>query len=320
MPYYYIVDIHAEERKHRFIRKMQVCDMLSKMYLEFGHFGFQAKHYSEIKAKQFWIFDGIVPTHREVSQFGTKNIKWYIKNQIPFSHKIWNGSYFHGLSQFGKIKEPTNKQGGGFYPSMVWWSSKKLMSIVKAAPFGGKIIVDKRSDEIRWSVAPCLLLPFDEKSFSFMAGVLSTGRLVESNGFQYAVYTKSCSKWISKWGIPIEKRWGKGEVLISPFWPAMLESYMPDVAKGWVDLKKPFEAATYSAILWRVYSNFDFQPDLIPYLPGRRCIFYTFGNDKLGATKHLELLRVEKGLTQLDDRFRVLIQQIQPENGKVLRK
>jgi len=307
MPFHYIVDNSAGLRHKRYVRKIQVCDLISRMSLALGGMGNHVRRYTEIAAKPYWFFDGVVPVKTEVSKIKLKNIKWYIRNHIPCQGKIWNGSYIHGVAQFGKIVEPKLVSGGRNYPSFLWWSSKKVLKIISFSPFGGNIAIQGKTLRRRWSLVPSLLLPYDEESLSFMAGVLSVGRLFESKGKTLAVYNRSCEKWIRKWGIPIEFKWKTGEICISPFWPALLEEYMPPEAREWRDLRNPIHGSTYAAILWRTYKDEDFKPGKIPYLLGRRSIFYNYGNDELGAMKHLEKMRVEKGLTQLDERFRRLI-------------
>ena len=139
-----------------------------------------------------------------------------------------------------------------------------------------------------------------------MAGVLVSGCKYELNGSAYAIYKKSIVPYFEKWKIPIEGyKWGKP--YISPIWPALFSLKMPEEFKEyWYNIDNAFNANLYSAILWKTYVGNNFKRNGIPYLKCRRWIYYHHKCEE-GAMKKLEMLRLKKGLVELDYLVRDMI-------------
>ena len=83
---------------------------------------------------------------------------------------------------------------------------------------------------------------------------------------------------------------------------------MPNESKKWLNIKKAFNVNIYAPILWKTYINNKFTVDGIPYLKARRSIYYEFKCDD-GAMHRLDMLRVDKACTELDNRVRQVVKE-----------
>ena len=279
--------------------QFECCSVVSDIILFNGRKGI-----TQDSIDQKWNYDGYPPSVSTVYNLVKyKHIKWYIRNHIIVEDKIWNGDFIHGLSTCGRIKWQKK-----IFPSFLWTSNDWMMDILKESPFYGKITAYKNEASMsalyKWCDVPALYLPYGEKSISFMAGVLATGKTMEKNGEMYANYSKLALPYIVKFGIPIEYSSPNNIYnLVSPIWPAILTDYMPSSCKKWLDIKHGgYKSEMYAPILWRMYVSNDIQRGGIPYLNSRRWVYNHFGTIEDTEQQWLKL-----GLSQLDNRFRVAI-------------
>ena len=309
-----LINVYAGTQQEAYIRRLQLCDLIARIWLCEGWSPLQylfKKSFNSALIKKYWQFTPPYPFPSDFRTYTitTKYILWYIHTHIV-PNTIWNGSFYYGFSQIGKIH--CHPQ---YLPYALLWTSKRWETIAKTSPL--PIMVQKYSARhpVRWRKALPLMLPHDENSLSFMAGVLAVGVPVMVSNVLYASYPKPCEKWFRQWNIPIErvtaatKKVNHPRLLIAPFWPAMLEAYMPRAATGWLvqhDLSP--QSVLYASILWCIYRHEPFHKvNMIPYLPASYVSFELFKTDELSRRKNLERKWVEHNLTNLDGRFKKIV-------------
>ena len=229
---------------------------------------------------------------------------WYIHNKIGVDYPVWSADFLHGLMSHCKIR-----WNGRSFPSCEWCNNSDITMLLQVSPFGGRMFMPENNTRHRWMNVPALCLKFNDTSIAFVAGLMSGLKKVERNGNCYAMFYQRALPYFKKIGIPIEGECGQGAYLISPLWPALFVDYMPlGLYQKWLEIKKPYGADVYAAILWKTYVDNEFVSGGIPYLKARRTIYYEFECEE-GAMKKLEKLRVEKNLTELDNRIKTVVQE-----------
>lgn len=308
--HYFILDLYKERRRKSYLRNMILCDFMSRIMLANGfvnwkhYIDWQANDRFQSKMKDFWVFNVIPPSPKELHAIGTKHIKWYISKHVTVQDKIWNGSFLHGLAQSGKIMY-SSKTFNGLKTHL----RKRIRYIIGVCPFVGRISDKGEKDGLEWFNVPALSLPHDPKSNSFMAGVFSMGQEYRhKDGLVYARYSHKCKKWFEKWGIPIEGYTpNKLNCLISPFWPSLLHEWMPPILRTWRRIPHAAQASKYAAILWKVYCDEQFVRGGIPYLLNRDAYGTMFSSEDKTLSQSIRGMWVECNLTMLDDRLKELI-------------
>lgn len=309
-----LINAHAGRQQNAYIRRMQVCDLLARIWLCEGWQPIGKlflKSYDTVLIKKYWQFSSSYPYPSEFTNniVSAKHVLWYIRTQMEHS-PIWNGSFYNGLAQAGKIG--CKKSG---FPYVMVWSSKRWRTILRASPLPVNLCEYSSNYPQRWGNALHLVLPHDENSFSFMAGVLASGVPVLVSDLLYASYPPSCEPWLRKWHIPIERvvnanqKIRHNKFLIAPVWPAMLEAYMPRIATGWLTKHQLSpQSVLYASILWCVHKHAPFDHiDVIPYLPHGDTSSELFKTETLSRRENLERKWVELGLNNLDDRFKKIV-------------
>lgn len=291
---YPLVDIyHGVPEK----RLEQMYLTIAKVALKYGHHA-RLKPYSRDKLVEFWD-DPEIPRPSGSTFFHTiklPTVKWFIYHKITLEDKIWNADFIHGFARNGKIK--WNKKS---YPTLHLYNNKSLNELILLSPFGGEL------NYRRWSYVPALYLKHSEESMSFLAGVLAGGNIVEINGEQFSGHKYWVKPLLTNLGIPIEREtaFRTKEVFISPIWAAIMTLWMPEeVREKWTTLSKPFGTDEYCPILWKTYVSSKFPTKGIPYLRSRRHLYY-----KYQSIESIKRMRVSKGLTTLDNRFREVMHQ-----------
>ncbi len=314
-------------------KRLQCSDLLVKLIMAKGWKHDVIKNYSQIEAANYWQFNGLIPTKIELGAIKSAHLLWYIRNNVPFQDPIWNGSFLNGLCRGGSIKNPRRVSKLSFE----WWNNKSIFNLLKENPFAEQPVYNPFKGRYNWS-SISLGLEFDKKSMSYLAGVMACARPYIHPGPEkklwgtFASFPPKMMEDLKALKIPIEKH-NKKRILISPVFPALLQPYMPPVARIWGKVKNPYRGMVYSAVLWKTYGLFEFTKNAIPYLVSRRNIFYKFKTDELtkdtnitnikkgtngtngtGAMNRLDKLWVEYNLTELDSRFRMAIQSVPVPN------
>jgi hypothetical protein len=293
---------YLSERKK--LKKLKRCDLAARAVLKYGYL----KKLTEKEIEEFWDEENTPSVGTLNRVISAKNIKWYIRNHISIDDPIWNGDFIGGLTKAGKVSWHKKH-----YPTFKWWGSPILATILKDCPFHGKVKDGKSQKSEKhyylWKKVPALYLQNDKNTLSYIAGLLATGKEYAFEGNTYALYHTSVMEELSEYGIPVVRRTEVWErPLISPFWPALFTRFMPQSChEYWLNIKKPYLASEYAAILWLTYADHRFEKGSIPFLKSRRMVFYDFKNDR-GAVKSLQRLRVEHDLINLDPLIRECIQ------------
>jgi len=276
----------------------------SLMALKYGGPRDGYANYKEEYIREFWNYDAPYPTFNSFRKnVKVATIKWFIRNQIVLKRdRIWNADFLQGITQHGRVRWNIRE-----YPTFYWQWNETILDLIKEAPFGGGIYSNKPA--YRWVNVPALYLKSSEDSLSFIAGVLIGGQEHKKEGKIYAKYLIHIEPYLKKWGIPIEYYSPKKQyLLISPIWPALFSLWMPDKFKQkWLKIKKPAETEIYAPVLWKTYVNTNFHSKGIPYLRSRRAVYNDFQGEEVGVARKLEVLRVERNLTELDNRVKEAI-------------
>jgi hypothetical protein len=283
--------------------KMKVCAMLSEIAIVHGAFNCN----DEI-VYRYWHYPEYVPPVSRLRKIvSLKNIKWYIRNFIEVQDTIWNADFLRGLTRYGKIKN--GKIG---FPTFYWFNNEEIEEILEFAPFfGKKSYAWERKDHrfkghYMWRTVPALMLKYSDKSISFMAGVLATGKVEQKakrrkkdkDEIVYARYNLKIEPLLKQWNIPIEKKSQFG-VYISPFWVALFTPWMPSCCQKWNNFKTAYKAKDYALIMWKVFTNKDIRTKGIPYLISRRAYYKNYG-----SIKGLERRWVDEKLVEIDSRVK----------------
>lgn len=292
---YYIVN--NAKKRYDPENKLRTCEVASKLRLYHGRI------YSEDDIRKAWTYDLPYPSLDKIRQIvSVKNIKWYINTHTDalIIDPQWNADFLMGMLQWGQIHyNPV------FFPSFRWYGNPDLLLAIIHSPFAGRMINGGHQPKRRliWSDVPALCLKFSTDSVEYMAGVLSTGIIEASKNKVLVKYNRNVAKILESWKIPCEHK-NKQWFYISPFWPVILQNYMPDILKEkWEFVPKAYRAQEYSSILWKIYTGKDPVADKMPYILSRRMIFY-----KYGSMKKMRDLWIENHLVELDIRFKKVVQ------------
>lgn len=245
-----------------------------------------------------WKYSPYPPTVRYLRRVSVKNLKWYINNYVEVNDPIWNSDFIHGLSTFGRVQWSSMR-----FPAFYWNHNKAIFEILKSSPFYGEL-TDGDSQFYSWHGAPAFYVKYDEKSISFMAGVLATGKIESIGGETYIKYSKYITKYLEQWGIPIERRSPNEKFsYISPLWSALFTKFMPESRSDLLDIKNGgCKSNLYATIIWRMYISNYIKRNGIPFLKSRRWVY-----NHLGAKDNSEEDWLKLGLSQLDKRIRSVV-------------
>lgn len=284
-------------------------ELASLIAIKYGGKGDMSKRYKRYKPEyiyEFWKYGPPYPHLTTIAiRIKTGVIKWFIHNKLNYvSDSIWNPDFLMGLMNHGKLNWNVKN-----YPSFKW-NNDEIKNLILKCPYGG--IIGKN----KWINVPALYLKYSEDSISYIAGVMAGAKIEEVDGYMYASFNKDCIKHIIKCGIPVDrvckhmflKSESKNRYLISPIWPALFSIKMPEEAGNkWLNIKKAYGVDCYAPILWRVYVDGSYPKGGIPYLKSKRTIFYQNECEE-GATKKIERMRVEKGMTEMDNKVKEIVQ------------
>lgn len=307
---FYLIDVNEEKNIKKYKRQMMVCDAFARTLL-FCDFG-KSKDRIE-KCMCFWSFNETKRYKYETLKLiDSSSILWYIKNKITVQDEIWNGSFLHGLANYGSINNITKT-----VRQFSWWSNEEVFHTLDQSPFGGtlsnRFLIAHRARgksmhrKFRYS-SYAYYLPYKEYSPSYVAGIMAGGKIIQENGYSYAQYPKRVRSIFEFMKIPIEKvnklKQLKSSFFVSPFWPALFESLMPEKSRIYSSVPKAYMADSYAAVLWKIYTTCDFVTGAIPYLPSRRWIYYNYKTDDEAVIKFLERKYVDWKLVELHNVFR----------------
>lgn len=271
------------------------CAVISEIVLFKGIKGLDQKTF-----ESQWGYNSNPPSIVYIRNFiKSRNIKWYIHNFINIVDPVWNGDFIHGLSTIGN-----KKWRNPHFGTLEWSRNHQIHDILSECPFHGNLSKQKTT-LMYWFSVPALHLKYDEKSVSFMAGVLATGKIRKRNNNIYACYNKKSAEYIRSWGIPIEYTSNTKRInLISPFWPSLFTFNMPVCCDKWLKIKNGgYKSHIYASTLYRMYVSNYIERNKIPYLKSRRWVY-----DQIGNIKDTEMFWLKSGLTQLDNRIKKQIQ------------
>jgi hypothetical protein len=294
---FYICEPKRYKKLH--IDKLNYCEVLSILRLYHGAM------FSEEDIKAHWVHGPIYPSRPTiVNGITVKNLKWYINTHTAelVKYPEWNPDFLMGMLQWGEVLYSRYN-----FPSCRWYGNVELFIALNCCPYAGKKNGDKwkPGDRFIWSIVPALCFSYSSESIEYMAGVLSVGltETIRDKGV-LVQYNNRVGKLIRQWNIPIEHSTKKA-VYISPFWPILLQDYMPDVlSKRWKIIHNPpYKAGEYSSIMWKVYTGKDPVVGKMPFLLSRRTIFYRYG-----SLRALKDMWVKNHLVELDSRFKKVVQ------------
>lgn len=254
--------------------------------------------------RRLWKYDDC-PLLSEYKKIGIKEVKDCIKNRISCVDGIWNSDFLMGMVRGGKLK--TYKWR---FPSLYFNENQNMSDLIKTSTFGGKYkeyVCRYSGKKCGWSGVPALCLSYKDSTISYLAGFLAIGKFFIKDAYTYILYDLKHEEYLKSIGVPIEckiKFRKNSYLLISPIWPALLSYKMPEKFRDrWLEVKNPYGAEDYAAVLWKTYVSNNFHPKALPWLKCRRSIFYEYKSEE-GAMTKLERRRVGKGLTELHNNFR----------------
>jgi hypothetical protein len=253
------------------------------------------------KAEEFFengIYDSIIA----LKTINVKNVRWHLHNKVEIDDPIWNADFISGITQSGKIL--WGKVG---FATFTWYGIPILVDIFEDSPFYG--VVQKNPSSLSgkhpysWRGSPALYLKPSKKTVSYVAGVLSAGKVSEHKGKKYIAYKPSCKACLEDFGIPIERE-TCSSLFISPFWPALLTIHMPECCRDYfLKIKKAYRGEEYAAIMWATHASHYIIKGGLPFLPSRRTVFYRYKSAE-GTLKTLQRKRIEYDLLGLDKRIK----------------
>lgn len=294
---YYIYD---KTRNANQIKQMRMFDVLSKIVVFhwYKSTDLMLKDADEYIAR-YWTWDKYPPSTWTFKEYcETSKILWYIKNHLQIERSIpWNTDFLQGLVKNGDLIPD-------IYPSFRWQGYFHIIDLLQDCPFSGKLSnkceTRQYKDYLYFKYVPAFLLSYSEKTPSFLAGILSGGKIIKVNGYNYLKYNKRVIPYFEYFGIPIEEKHHLG-ILISPIWAALFTLYMPEYSKKmYLGIKKAYKVDIYAPVLWRTYvSENDFISKGIPFLKSRRMVLYDHQCEE-GAWKKLDKLRFTNNLNMLD--------------------
>jgi len=298
-----ILDSIKKEKKKK--RLCLIHEMLARMALKYGYPGSLNK-YNANCIEEFWNDNSNPPSLDYLNQIITlEHIKWFIHNMIIIEDEIWNADFLYGFIQNTQINWNSKK-----FPIVNWQENNNITKIIQVIPFGGQY--SKKQDMETWANVPALYLKHSAQSSSYIAGLLSCGKIYEYDNYKFAMYEYNNAKeQIAKLGIPIEKNIDN-KILISPFWPALLSFKTPKIINNWYNIKNAYNANLYASILWKTYVDTKFIRSGIPYLKSSRSIYYTYKCEE-GAIRYLEKQRLVTNLVSINVIFRDIVQYLANE-------
>ena len=308
--HYFLVDILKDNRRKKYIRKMEVLDFYSRVFLAKGYF---SRKYSPPNLVDFWQFNIIPPSRKEDLRIRPSDIMWYINKHITIQDKIWNGSFLHGLAQFGTVSRGIFPNTNPSFLCLETPYIRRIPYILYFCPFGGTKEMYEKT--FKWSNVPALSLFHDVKSYSFMAGIFSMGEEYTDDGRVYAEYDIKMKKWFKEWGIPLEKI-VNDKVLISPFWPSLFHEWMPLPIRMWRNIEHAANAEKYAGILWKIYRYGQIKRDGLPYLREVMYYFRKYTTPEKILGQNMKRMWVDCGLTTLDNRIIDLLRGQQKQTKK----
>lgn len=296
---FFLID---QEHNKKHIYLMKAWETLSKIVLFEGYRKIFA--YEDRIIHKYWNHTKKPPSYYFFkTHFSIKNVKYYLHNSISIDDPIWNPDFLNGITVCGvKIHAKTHFNVFRFN------NLAPVEELLESCPFPGeKDETWKRGNRVenyRWK-SPSLSLKFSEKTISFMAGVLATGKIEVVNGQTYIKYNQKVAAKLREWKIPIEITESKFpfRVYISPFWATLFTPWMPPCSQKFLDVKKPFKAKEYALIMWRVFGSKKIATEAIPFLMCRRSFFIHYGK-----VQDFERIWVEQKLTEIDSRVGKAIQ------------
>ncbi|MFA5312345.1 MAG: hypothetical protein WC375_03370 [Methanomassiliicoccales archaeon] len=278
--------------------------MAAKIAVKYGIVGIRGVDILPSHVREFWDYDDNFPsTSLYRCYVRLPKVKKYI-TYLDITGDIWNPDFVNGLCKIGKIiNNPTS------FPTLRWNNNETLASILQNSPFAGRLSFSARKKIYQWCSAPVLCCSHKQDTLSFMAGVLAVGEPIKIKNmdisYTYIKYTYKITPWLKKWKIPIERSSPNGKyVFISPFWVALLSYKMPKFLRtNLLNIANPYGVDLYAPVLWHAYVDDQFKCRGLPYMKSRRTIFRKYKNDS-GVHRRLEILLVEKHLTELDLRIK----------------
>lgn len=290
------------------LQNERTYELASLIAVKYGWKGANRNHYKQEHINELWKYGHPYPSLSKIVGIGISEVKWYIHNRLNMvQDDIWNSDFVMGITAHGSIKYWNRT-----YPTFMWLDNKNITDLIKACPFGGRILTDKPYNRYpsvygKWANVPALYLKYSDKSASYMAGFFCAAKLIEIDGVQYAYLSERASKVFKNWNIPFDETRKRGR-LISPIWPALFTPKMPvEFRSRWLNLDNPYGTDTYAPILWKTYVNSLFTKGGIPYLKCRRTVYYHFKKGEDNLTTCLNKLRIEKNMTEIDNRVKEMV-------------
>ncbi len=278
----------------------QMYQTAAQIAVKYGNAGNTERSYTFSQIKEFWTFDDDYPSPASlILTVRASTVKWYINQKVKVMDEIWNADFINGLALHGRLKFSKLR-----YPTFKWYHDSGIGEILKTSSFGGKVVMLKNKTS-KWIQVPAFYLKHSENTLSFVAGLMAGAKIRRFKGKDYAKFSSritNIKKIIEDLKIPIESS-NKRYFTISPIWPALFTPKMPEVGRSkWLILDKPCNASTYAPILWRTYIDKKIKTRGLPYLKSERMVKYDFACEE-GPMKRIEKLRVEMGLTELDNKI-----------------
>jgi hypothetical protein len=271
------------------IDAFRCCAVVSKISL--------FKNYKEITQDDIdaeWGYEDISPSWEYIRRIiKISNIKWYIKNYMDVSDRIWNGDFIHGISSAGVIKT-----GNKSFPSLHWNCNEDVLYYIKNSPFSGNLY--SFYPFYRWGNVSAFYLKSEKDSLSYLSGALATGKRKVFDGKVHASYSKKSIEIIRGYGIPVlySSKGGK-QNFISVFWPALLTPSFNDVNPWMFIYNCDKKAEEYASVLWRHYISYHkIDVGKIPHLPSKSTV-----QRKYGTIRNNQRLWFSNNLTQLDSKI-----------------
>jgi len=296
---YFLIDYSKEQRQ---LRKEHILQVASEVAIlqgsaVFGHLYKGGRMFHELWRKHGYgdcppvEYKFIMVSRKKVKQYIAKNIQWD-------SGDGWTTDFLFGLLQCGTISYH------GYNTTFSWWGNPKLTEILKKSPFAGEFCKNAENysspprQRKKWKSVAALHMSHNPFSMEYIAGVFASGKLIEHDGEMCAKYSRISCAVLRDYGVPI-----KEDGRISPVWPALFVSYMPECCSSmWLDIKKCKDEHILPPVLWYMYINMHFASGAIPYLKARRTVFYNLKCEN-GAKHAMEEYRMKLGIRMLDARI-----------------
>lgn len=280
------------KRKKNVERLMHLYDLMANISIFEGWK--DRWNLTELDIRKYWKYPGPFPAIRELRKIDIPSMQWYLSSAVTLTSKIWNAEFIQGLCSYGDINIVA-----GQFPIATWRNNPKLEEVLEESPFFGSI-KDRCQNKTTWSKSPVLCLSFDPSSAEFLAGFFCSGQVVTlKNKGAYVRYNSHAKKMLEELHVPIEMSSPEERYLyISPMWGSLFESYMPKNYRVFSNLKNAAGVEDYAPSLFYNYVSSYFMSDRIPYLKSRKSVYRQHA-----SVKQLELLKISKGIAQIDPRI-----------------